>query len=142
MLQYLARYTHRVAISNHRLIGFTDDKVTFRWKNYKRDGRQAVMTLTADEFLRRFLQHTLPRGFVHIRAFGFLANRRRAHLLPLCFQPLAALAPTTTAAAGSGAGTPLWRCPHCGGTMAVTERFTRQELLWELSRQGVAIDSS
>ena len=145
VLQYLARYTHRVAISNHRLVSFADDKVTFRGKNYKRGGRQAVMTLAVDEFLRRFLQHTLPRHFVRIRAFGFLANRRRAPLLPLCRQALPAVTPTpasTPAGGGSTATPPLWRCPHCGGAMVAAERFTRQELLWELSRQGVTIDSS
>lgn len=140
VLHYLARYTHRVAISNHRLVSFADDQVTFRWKNYRRDGRQALMTLSADEFLRRFLQHTLPRGFVRIRAFGFLANRRRAELLPVCREALAAATPVPEA--DSQIATPLWRCPHCGGTMMVAERFTRQELIWESNRQGVAIDSS
>lgn len=81
VLQYLARYTHRVAISNHRIIHVGDGNVTFRWKNYAHKGKQKLMTLTAAEFLRRFLLHTLPRGFVRIRFSGFLANRRRWRIL-------------------------------------------------------------
>jgi predicted Zn-ribbon and HTH transcriptional regulator len=75
VLHYLARYTHRVAISNHRLIAFENDQVTFRWKDYAHGNKKRKMTLAADEFLRRFLLHVLPRGFVRIRFFGFLANR-------------------------------------------------------------------
>ena len=89
VLHYLARYTHRVAISNHRLIAFENDQVTFRWKDYAHDNKKRKMTISADEFLRRFLLHVLPRGFVRIRFFGFLANRCRANLLPLCRQLLA-----------------------------------------------------
>lgn len=74
VFHYLARYTHRVAISNHRLIAFTDGKVTFRWKDYAHGSKQRLMTLTAEEFLRQFLLHTLPRGLVRIRFFGFLAS--------------------------------------------------------------------
>ena len=77
VLHYLARYTHRVAISNHRIVNFADGKVTFRWKDYAHKSKQRLMTVTAEEFLRRFLLHTLPRGFVRIRFCGFLANRRR-----------------------------------------------------------------
>ena len=85
---YLARYTHRVAICNHRLIAFADGKVTSRWKDYAYGSKRRLMTLTAEEFLRRFLLHILPRGFVRIRFFGFLAHRRRGALLPLCQQLL------------------------------------------------------
>ena len=74
VFHYLARYTHRVAISNHRLIAFIDGKVTFRWKDYAHGSKQRLMTLTAEEFLRQFLLHTLPRGLVRIRFFGFLAS--------------------------------------------------------------------
>ena len=88
VLHYLARYTHRVAISNHRLISVADGKVTFRWKDYAHGGKQRKMTVTAEEFLRRFMLHVLPRGFVRIRFSGFLANRRRQQLLPLCKQLL------------------------------------------------------
>ncbi len=90
VLHYLARYTHRVAISNHRLISFQNGQVSFRWKDYAHGSKQRIMTLSADEFLRRFLLHVLPKGFVRIRFFGFLANRRRATLLPICRQLLAA----------------------------------------------------
>src|SRR6266568_5357092 len=83
-LRYLGRYTHRVAISNHRLVSFMDGKVTFRWRDSAHKNKKRLMTLTVEEFLRRFLLHLLPRGFVRIRHFGFLANRRRAALLPLC----------------------------------------------------------
>jgi hypothetical protein len=75
VLQYLARYTHRVAISNPRLVSLADGKVTFRWKDYAHGKKKSKMTLTADEFLRRFLLHVLPRGFVRIRHFGFLSAR-------------------------------------------------------------------
>ena len=88
MLHYLARYTHRVAISNHRLLSVADGKVTFRWKDYAHGSKQRKMTVTAEEFLRRFMLHVLPRGFVRIRFSGFLANRRRKQLLPLCQQLL------------------------------------------------------
>ena len=88
MLHYLARYTHRVAISNHRFVSIADGKVTFRWKDYAHGGKQRKMTVSAEEFFRRFLPHVLPRGFVRIRFSGLLANRRRKELLPLCKQLL------------------------------------------------------
>jgi hypothetical protein len=86
VLQYLARYTHRVAISNHRLIAFENGEVSFRYKDYAHGNKKRKMTLSADEFLRRFLLHVLPRGFVRIRHFGFLANRSRARLVGICRQ--------------------------------------------------------
>ena len=89
VLGYLARYTHRVAITNHRLVAFDGDQVTFRWKDYAHGNKKRKMTLASQEFLRRFLLHVLPRGFVRIRFFGFMANRRRATLLPLCQRLLA-----------------------------------------------------
>ena len=91
VLKYLGRYTHRVAISNHRLVSFTDGQVTFRWRDSADHNKQKLLTLPVDEFLRRFLLHLLPEGFVRIRNFGFLANRKRATLLPLCFQLLSAV---------------------------------------------------
>ena len=94
VLHYLARYTHRVAISNHRLVDVTDAHVTFRWKDYAHHSKRRTMTLTLEEFLRRFLQHVLPRGFPRIRYFGFLANRRRGALLPLCRTHVAGQAST------------------------------------------------
>jgi len=84
VFHYLGRYTHRIAISNHRLLAFDGERVTFRWKDYAHGNQQRTMTLSAMEFLRRFLIHVLPRGFVRIRHFGFLANSQRARLLELC----------------------------------------------------------
>jgi len=88
VLDYLGRYTHRVAISNHRLLKLEDGFVTFTWKDYRHASRNRLMTLTADEFTRRFLLHTLPRGFQRIRHFGLLANRARTLKLQLCRQLL------------------------------------------------------
>ena len=84
VLRYLGRYTHRIAISNHRLLAFDGESVTFRWKDYAHGGKQKKMTLLATEFLRRFFLHVLPKGFVRIRHFGFLTNRHRASRLSLC----------------------------------------------------------
>jgi hypothetical protein len=84
VLKYLARYTHRVAISNRRLLAMADGRVTFEWKDYAAGGQSKTMTLEAVEFIRRFLLHVLPSGFVHIRHFGFLANRKRKEKLALC----------------------------------------------------------
>ena len=84
VLKYLARYTHRVAISNHRLVSLRNDQVHFRWKNYARGNRQRVMTLDGVEFVRRFLLHVLPKGFVRLRQYGLLANRCRAAKLARC----------------------------------------------------------
>ncbi len=85
------------------------------------------MTVSLDEFLRRFLLHLLPKGFVRIRNFGFLANRRRATLLPLCFQLLGA-PPEAQADQDVSSSNDLWRCPRCGGPMVVVERFTAAEI--------------
>lgn len=144
VLQYLARYTHRVAISNHRIVDFADGKVTFLWKDYAHGSKRRRMTLTAEEFLRRFLLHTLPRGFIRIRFFGFLANRRRAALLPLCQQLLDASprSRSPTPPATSAGSPPLWICPHCGGPMLVRERLTAQQILWESQRQTAFVDTS
>jgi len=90
VLEYLGRYTHRVAISNDRLVGVDAGQVRFRWKDYARGNRVRTMTLSADEFLRRFLLHVLPAGFVRIRHFGFLANRGRTAKLARCRALLAA----------------------------------------------------
>src|SRR5437867_1402773 len=130
VLQYLGRYTHRVAISNHRLVSFTDGKVTFRWRDSAHNNEQKFMTLPLDEFLRRFLLHVLPKGFVRIRNFGFLANRRRATLLPFCFQLLgAAQEPQAKQDVSStNDSCDLWRCPKCGGPMVVIQRLSAAEL--------------
>lgn len=126
VLHYLARYTHRVAILNHRLVNLADNKVTFRWKDYAHGSKQKLMTITAEEFLRRFLLHVLPHGFVRIRFFGFLANRRRKTLLPLCQQLL------HMAAGGSpdsiqpkACSRAVWQCSRCGRSMILIQRFHR-----------------
>jgi hypothetical protein len=129
VLHYLARYTHRVAISNHRIVNFAGGKVTFRWKDYAHKGKQRLMTVTAEEFLRRFLLHTLPRGFVRIRFCGFLANRSRRELLPLCRQLLATPMTRSTTPAPSESKTPgSWICPRCGGTMALIKKLTPKQI--------------
>jgi len=99
VLRYLARYTHRVAISNRRLISFDDGNVTFRWKDYAQNRRLRTMTLEATEFIRRFLLHVLPKGFVRIRAYGFLSNRVRKERLRLCRKLLGLDDPTQTSGA-------------------------------------------
>jgi hypothetical protein len=128
VLQYLGRYTHRVAISNHRLISLADGQVTFRWRDSAHHNEQKLMTLSRDEFLRRFLLHLLPKGFVRIRNFGFLANRRRSTLLPLCFAALGTVPSQTEPEISAQESDPLWRCPNCGGPMAVIERLTAAQL--------------
>src|SRR6266403_1669835 len=131
VLRYLGRYTHRVAISNHRLLAFDQERVTFHWKDYAHGGKQGKMTLGATEFLRRFFLHVLPRGFVRIRHFGFLANRFRASRLALSRQLLSSSSPTPAPAvtdqASSGTSS-LWHCPRCGAAMIVVQRFTAAEL--------------
>jgi Putative transposase/Transposase zinc-binding domain len=102
LLQYLARYTHRVAISNHRILGVADGRVTFRWKDYAHGGKQRKMTLSANEFLRRFLLHVLPKGFIRIRFFGFLAPRQRGAAAAL--PPLARRGSTSTLAGAASTG--------------------------------------
>jgi hypothetical protein len=116
VLRYLGRYTHRVAISNHRLLAFDGERVTFRWKDYARGNKQRQMTLTATEFLRRFLQHVLPRGFVRIRPFGFLANSCRTARLRLIRELLPQPREPPCAPLVSEART--WNCPRCGEPMA------------------------
>jgi predicted RNA-binding Zn-ribbon protein involved in translation (DUF1610 family) len=130
VLHYLGAYTHRVAISDHRLVSFVDDQVTFRWRDSAHRNKKRLMTLPADEFLRRFLLHVLPRGFVRIRHYGFLSNRCRRELVPLCKQLLAAVAPTPTP---TGVPSPaesisMWICPLCGGPMIVRERLTADQI--------------
>src|SRR5579864_2984336 len=129
-LRYLGRYTHRVAISNHRLVSFVDDQVTFRWRDRAHNNEEKLLPLSLDEFLRRFLLHVLPKGFVRIRHFGFLANRRRATVLPLCLQLLGAVQPSQTEPETSPARepSPLWLCPKCGGRMVVIERLTAAQI--------------
>ena len=144
VLAYLGRYTHRVAIANSRLVEITDADVSFRWKDYRREGKAKVMTLSAHEFIRRFLLHTLPDGFHRIRHFGFLANGHRRTKLALCRKLLAAPAPNPVPKHAperdaehthGKAGTPAWsRCPCCGcglvvvGTMS--SKLPRRSAFW------------
>jgi Putative transposase/Transposase zinc-binding domain len=129
VLHYLGCYTHRVAISNHRLVSLADHRVTFRWRDSSRQNQQRLMTLALDEFLRRFLLHLLPKGFVRIRHFGFLAHRQRATTLPLCFQLLgSAPEPQAQQEVSSTSPSDLWFCPKCGGPMVIIERFTSAEI--------------
>jgi len=138
VLHYLGRYTHRVAISNHRLVSLEGSQVTFRWRDSAHGNQQRLMTLSVDEFLRRFLLHVLPPAFVRIRHFGFVAPRRRGASLPLCFQ---FLGPSTDSRAtqevqrgeDEGCSIPLpstssWSCPQCGGPMIILERLTAAEM--------------
>jgi len=129
VLHYLGRYTHRVAISNHRLVSFNDGQVTFRWRDSAHNNAHKLMTLSLDEFLRRFLLHLLPKGFVRIRHFGFLASRQPTQLLPLCFAALdSAAVQTKTAISTAQDATPNWLCPKCGGPMLVIERLTAAQI--------------
>jgi len=133
VLEYVARYTHRVAISNGRLLNIDDGKVQFRWKDYRDGNRQKLMTLDAAEFIRRFLLHVLPDGFQRIRYYGFLANRYRAENLVLCRQllqmPPPAVAPEATTRDYRDryealTSVSLKTCPLCRcGTMVVIETF-------------------
>jgi hypothetical protein len=142
MLQYLARYTHRVAISNHRIMQVAEGKVTFRWKDYAHKSKQKLMTVTAEEFLRRFLLHTLPRGFVRIRFCGFLANRCRGTALPLCHALLTADRPPVQSVPTNAPCPCVWLCPCCGGPMAVIEKLTAQQIRWRSAGRESLCDSS
>lgn len=128
VLHYLARYTHRVAISNHRLLNLADGQVTFRWKDYAHGSKKRKMSISANDFLRRFLLHVLPKGFVRIRFFGFLANRRRSTLLSQCQRLLAAQPETRPHLSQAQPTVSTWLCPLCGGTMVVVERLTAQQV--------------
>jgi hypothetical protein len=126
VLRYLGRYTHRVAISNHRLVSFDGAYVTFRWKDYAHGSKRKKMTLTATEFLRRFFLHVLPKGFVRIRYFGFLANRWRAERLALARRLLGAAPVAAVDLVCKPSAS--WRCPKCGASMVILRRFTAIEL--------------
>ena len=130
VLHYLGRYTHRVAISNHRLVSFADGQVTFRWRDSADHNKQKLRPLPVNEFLSRFLLHILPQGFVRIRHFGFLANRRRKTLLPLCFHLLGSTPqPEMEQHTSSAEDVPdLYHCPKCGGPMKIIERLTAAEI--------------
>jgi len=131
VLAYLSRYTHRVAISNQRLVRLDEHGVTFRWKDYraKAQARTKTMTLSADEFMRRFLLHVLPSGFHRIRHYGLLANAGRRENLArarelLHVMPEAAVEPQE-AAVPIGSSQPTFVCPDCGAAMIVVEVLLR-----------------
>jgi hypothetical protein len=121
VLDYLGRYTHRVAISNNRLLNIQDGKVSFRWKDYRHHDQPKTMTLEAEEFIRRFLMHVLPKGLVRIRHFGFLANRCRRQKISLCRRLLGvavsiksySLDPGADSTATAQKAQPIVRCPVC-----------------------------
>jgi Putative transposase/Transposase zinc-binding domain len=128
VLRYLGRYTHRVAISNHRLVSFDGDQVTFRWKDYAHGNKKRKMTVSAEEFARRFLLHVLPKGFVRIRHFGFMANFQRAASLELCRQ-LLDMAPIVRSTETSPTSSARL-CPSCHQPITVLERLNPAQLRW------------
>jgi hypothetical protein len=140
VLKYLARYTHRAAISNRRLVDLAEGRVTFRWKDYAHGGRRGTMTLQAVEFVRRFLRHVLPSGFVRVRHYGLLANRHRREKLARCRELLGTSVPpqADTAPSEPDPVTPPGRettvdptrvCPRCGaGRMIVVAQFPPMSL--------------
>jgi hypothetical protein len=131
-LRYLGQYTHRVAISNRRLVALTDGIVTFRWRDSAHKNKKRLMTLPVNEFLRRFLLHVLPPGFVRIRHFGFLAHRRRGTSLSRCFQLLAESGSVRAASRepekDGFSSQPLWTCPRCGGPIVLIARLSSIDL--------------
>ena len=139
VLRYLGGYTHRVAISNHRLIAFHHGQVTFRWRDSAHKNKKRLMTLPVAEFLRRFLLHLLPPGFVRIRHFGFLANRRRAQLLPLCFALLGAAPPAAPETQASRPAAEFWVCPLCGGPMVIMERWVTVQICVRAPPSWIAV---
>ena len=148
VLKYLARYTHRVALSNDRLLQLKDGQVTFTWKNYAAGGQRQRMTLSAVEFLRRFLLHVLPKGLVRIRRCGWWTNRHGGQQLARCrellgvaprvVEPTAPESPPFPAAVPE----PATRCAHCGeGTWVLVEQ-TPRPTRWELVRRLPLWDTS
>jgi len=128
VLAYLSRYTHRVALANSRLIDMTGEHVRFHWRDYRHHSKSKVMALAADEFIRRFLLHTLPHGFHRIRHYGFLGNRHRAEKLALCRRLLAisaAAPPDNGDEPGSPQNCSSDTCPCCGGHMEMVAPLPR-----------------
>jgi hypothetical protein len=128
VLKYLARYTHRVAISNYRLVEFRDGQVSFLWRDYLHGSKQKIMTISAHEFLRRFLLHVLPGGLVRIRHFGLFANRKRGATLTRCRALLGALP-------ADPLPTPPLRCPSCSSIMVIVERLSSAQLYFAVPVQ-------
>jgi hypothetical protein len=142
VLHYLARYTHRVAISNHRLVAVTDETVAFRWKDYRHGSQVRTLTLDVDEFLRRFLLHVLPKGFVRIRYFGLLAARRRTHDLATCRASLATAPPPPPEPPVPATPRSTWPCPRCGAPMRIIQRLAARQLYLAAVLADVIHDSS
>jgi hypothetical protein len=134
VLRYLGRYTHRVAISNHRLLSFDGSEVKFRWRDYAHGNKQKTMVVSADEFIRRFLLHVLPKGFVRIRHFGFMANSQRSAFMKLCRQ-LLGMAPVAHSEEVTSTNS-TWLCPICHAPMTVIERLTAAQIAWRFLAQG------
>jgi len=128
VLRYLGRYTHRVAISNHRLIAFDGNDVAFRWRDYAHGNVQRTMTVSAEEFIRRFLMHVLPKGFVRIRHFGFMANHRRSKSFELC-RLLLGMAPVLSSPEAACTSSNRF-CPACQAPLTVVERLTAAQITW------------
>ncbi|WP_412050560.1 IS91 family transposase [Hoeflea sp. Naph1] len=126
VLAYLGRYTHRIAITNSRLVSIDGDRVAFRWKDYRHQGQQKVMTLDADEFIRRFLLHTLPDGLHRIRHYGLLANGHRQLKLDLC-RKLLNVPPPPVEEPDVKPPPLAHRCPCCGGAMAIIGAWTPRQ---------------
>jgi hypothetical protein len=129
VLAYLSRYTHRVAISNSRLLAADDRGVTFRWKDYRVHGstRHKTMTLMNEEFMRRFLLHVLPSGFHRIRHYGLLANANRKTQIPTVRELLHQPAPPPTTDDATPIRRPTFVCGHCGAPMLVIETLARAQ---------------
>jgi hypothetical protein len=138
VLQYLTRYTHRVAISNHRIVSVDESHVTFQWKDYAHNNAQRTKTLTCEKFLRRFLQHVLPKGLPRIRYFGWLANRRRGELLPLCRTLLNQPTPT----AQDPEPPQFTKCPRCQGDMIIIEHLIAAQIRFSALGMKYAVDTS
>jgi len=147
-LKYLARYTHRVAIANRRLVALEDGRVTFRWKDYAHGNRHRLMILDAVEFIRRFLLHILPSGFQRLRHYGLLANRGRQAKLKLCRvllqQPKSAARPVPPdTQAPPAPDQPVAVCPACQrGRMSWVETLRRQPDLFDRWMQPPGEDTS
>jgi hypothetical protein len=142
VLHCLARYTHRVAIANHRLVAVTHDTVAFRWKDYRHGSQIRTLTLDVDEFLRRFLRHVLPKRFVRIRYFGFLVSRCRTRELALCRQALTVAPPPPDEPRVALPPKSSWPCPRCGAPMRIVERLTARQLFLEALLADVVHDTS
>jgi len=139
VIRYLGRYTHRVAISNHRLVSLDGDRVTFRWRDYAGGNKMRAITVSADEFIRRFLLHVLPKGFVRIRHFGLMANYQRSESIALCMK-LLNMTPIIRSSE-SRPSNASWLCPRCHTPLIVIARLTAAQLCWRFLSVGFA-DSS